>query len=513
MTTNTICLSVENLTVNFTGENSFEAIKGISFQLKPCETTALIGQSGSGKSVCSLTIMGLLASNTEVSGAIRLGETDLLTLSEDQWTKIRGKRVGMIFQEPMSALNPIMTCGEQLVESILTHQAISAKEAKQLATDWFDKVQLPNPDALFYKYPHQISGGQKQRVMIAMAMCNHPDVLIADEPTTALDVMVQKDIVVLMQQLQKEYNTAILFITHDMDLAHLLADEVIVMEKGNIIQHQFQLSNLVIPTVIHNANLSPILEVKDLSIVYNDSSILVSKAKEFKAVDNVSFTIHKGETVGLVGGSGCGKSTISKAILGLVPIASGSISFQGNDLGGFTKSMWKAYRKKVQMVFQDPNASLNPRINIGGMLREILTVHKITTSKDSTKQYMQDLMDKVQLPSTALDKYPHEFSGGQKQRLCIARALAVQPELIICDESVAALDTVIQSQILELLQELQAQEQLTYLFITHDLKVVQQICNEVMVMEKGVIVEKGNANTIISNPHHPYTKMLINTML
>jgi len=351
--------------------------------------------------------------------------------------------------------------------------------------------------------------------MIAMAMCNHPEVLIADEPTTALDVMVQKEVVDLMKELQQEFGTSILFITHDMALARLIADEVLVMQNGRIIGKDFTVNEIVPPSLAPKDNTSPLLALKSLSIWYNDNSLRTSSnaLKSFKAVDNVSFEIHKGDTFGLVGGSGCGKSTISKAILGLVPIGSGSIIFQDKDISTFTKAMWKAYRKQVQMVFQDPNASLNPRISIGKMLQEVLEVHHITTDKKSTQLYLQQLMDKVQLSTSALEKYPHEFSGGQKQRICIARALAVQPEMIICDESVAALDTKIQEQILELLAQLQQQEQLTYLFITHDLKVVQQICNQLVVMEQGQLVEKGNAATIISNPHHPYTKALINAML
>lgn len=504
-------LKVKNLHIQFEGKVPFHALQGISFQLEKGKTLALIGASGSGKSLTSLAIMGLLPENAKQTGYIMLGEEDELilnALSPKEWERVRGKKIGMVFQEPMSALNPIMTVGEQLTESILVHQDISFKKAKSLALDWFRKVKIPLPEKTYDRYPHQLSGGQKQRIVIAMAMCNHPAVLIADEPTTALDVTVQKEVVDLMKQLQQEYGTALLFITHDIALAKMIADDFVILEKGKVVK-TFITPEFEAP-VTQNDDLDVILSVKNVSVQYLENGSGWTRKKElFKAVDEVSFDIIQGDRLGLVGESGCGKSTLSKSILGLQATNSGSILFKHKDLTKATKEEWFAMRKHIQIIFQDPYASLNPRLTIEEHLAEPLRVHEIVKGKAELSKEVKRLLEAVQLSESALKKYPHEFSGGQRQRICIARALAVRPELVICDEAVSALDVKIQAQVLELLYDLQAERGLTYLFITHDLHVVDSFCNKVLVMQKGRIVESGWTKDVLNNPREVYTQNLI----
>lgn len=503
-------LTVKNLHIMFEGPQPFHALQGISFRIGKGQTLALIGASGSGKSLTSLAIMGLLPKNTQQTGYIMLDESDeviLNKLSEKEWQQVRGNKISMVFQEPMSALNPIQTVGSQLRECILAHQNISTTEAKQQAINWLQKVKLPAPADLYGRYPHQLSGGQKQRVMIAMAMCNHPQVLIADEPTTALDVTVQKEIIELMKQLQQELGMAMLFITHDLALARLIADDFLILEKGKVVQqmHTPEFSR----EIVDKPATETILAVDRLKVYYaTEKNWLGKTTAAFKAVDDVSFTLHKGETLGLVGESGCGKSTLSKCILGLQEATEGQILFKGRDITHLPQSEWYKLRKDIQIIFQDPYASLNPRLTVGDAIAEPMKVHRIPVDK-SVKHSVLDLLDQVQLPATAFDKYPHEFSGGQRQRICIARALAVQPQLVICDESVAALDINIQTQILSLLSELQEQHQLTYLFITHDLHVVKAISDRIMVMEKGKIIEQGPAAKVMTHPQMDYTKKLL----
>lgn len=504
-------LKVKNLHIQFEGPNPFHALQGISFKIAKGKTLALIGTSGSGKSLTSLAIMGLLPENARQTGYIILeepaGELILNTLSQKEWGKVRGKKVSMVFQEPMSALNPIMSIGDQLTESILSHQSINRARAKKQAIEWLNKVKLPEPANLYSRYPHQLSGGQKQRVVIAMAMCNHPAVLIADEPTTALDVTVQAEVIQLMKQLQEEFGTALLFITHDLALARMIADDFIVLEKGKVV------ANLITPE-FQAPKADPVdnpclLKVEGLKVHYTERSNWLGKQeKVFKAVDGVSFEIEQGDRMGLVGESGCGKSTLSKCILGLQKATAGNIWFKEKELTGLPDKQWFDLRKSIQIIFQDPYASLNPRLNVRQLLSEPLQVHKVV-DKTGMEQRLKQLLDQVQLPFTALQKYPHEFSGGQRQRICIARALSVAPEFIICDESVSALDVKIQAQVLELLYDLQADLGLTYLFITHDLQVVKSFCNKVMVMEKGLIVEEGYADSVLSHPQQAYTKKLL----
>jgi len=502
---------IQKLNITFDAPQPFRAVQEVSFSIGPGETLALIGRSGSGKSLTSLALMGLLPKNAVVTGSMRLnGSLELTELTPQQWAEVRGRDIGMIFQEPMTALNPVKTCGYQLIESIRVHQKLSTKQATEQAVQWLTRVKLPDPAGFLRRYPHQLSGGQKQRVMIAMAMCNHPSLLIADEPTTALDVTVQKEIVELMRDLQAEFNTALLFITHDLALAATLTQNFLVLEQGKIKPDGFkppsqqQLSNAVTAS-----EPAPLLRVEHLNVLYPQKSNWLGKTTDyFTAVNDVSFELYRGETLGLVGESGCGKSTLSKAILGLQPASSGKILFEQQDITQFSPRQWRSLRKDIQIIFQDPYASLNQRMKIGDMLAEPLLVHGLATSKNVDK-HVHQLLEMVQMPAEAASKYPHQFSGGQRQRICIARALAVEPKLVICDESVAALDLNIQEQILELLSELQQQKQLTYLFITHDLDVVRRISNRILVMEKGRIVESGPAAEIMTRPKEAYTRKLI----
>ena len=504
-------IQVRHLSVNFTGKNTFEAVKDISFSVASGSTTVLLGQSGSGKSVTSLALMGLLPPQAEVSGSIQLvnNQHNLLDFNRKQWQHIRGKEIAMIFQEPMSALNPVKTCGDQLIESIRTHQQMTYSVAKKLALNWFRKVKLPNPEMLLKRYPHQLSGGQKQRVMIAMALCNHPQLLIADEPTTALDVTVQQEIIALIQELQKEFDTAVLFITHDRRLAQKIADKILVMENGSLVEDSIAVKEWISEEKNYKGAPEILLKAESLKVYYSGNAKLFGEKKLVtKAVDELNFELYRGETLGLVGASGCGKSTLSQAILGLRTITSGSLYFKGKRMNDFSARQWRENRKQIQMVFQDPYAALNPRISIGSALAEPLKVHGLASGAALEKRVLQ-LLDQVQLSKDAVHKYPHEFSGGQRQRICIARALAVDPELIICDESVAALDVHTQEQILDLLKNLQKDKNLTYLFITHDLNIVKAISDRIAVMWQGKIVESGNVYEVMHHPRQSYTKELL----
>jgi peptide/nickel transport system ATP-binding protein len=548
-----LILSVDKLSISFGDKELFTAVNNISFSVTAGETLAIVGESGSGKSLTALSVMGLLPKNAQLSGDIILhtnedGTSRLSELSDKEWQRVRGKEIGMVFQEPMSALNPVMTVGKQLQECIELHQNVSKKEAYSVAIDWLNKVQLPEPVKLFERYPHQLSGGQKQRVMIAMAMCNNPKLLIADEPTTALDVTVQKEIMLLMQGLQQQYNMGMIFITHDLALAATTADKVLVMYKGEIVEagdaqkvlskpfHPYTKALIaskpkpgqkgkVLPVVADFLSSNKVeekylpvdevhgdeklLEVNELKVWFVEERNLLGKATSyFKAVNDVSFTLHKGETLGLVGESGCGKSTVSRSLMGLLPIQEGELLFKGRDLSKISAAEWNVVRKDIQLIFQDPFASLNPRMTIGDILAEPLRRHSIVPANE-VKNEVGRLLEMVQLPKDAAKKYPHQFSGGQRQRIGIARALSVRPQLLICDESVSALDVSVQAQILNLLKELQYQLGLSYLFISHDLSVVYYMSDRVMVMQKGEIVEKGNAKDVLQHPSHPYTRKLI----
>ncbi len=544
-------LNINKLSIGF---GDFVAVKNLSFSMAKGELLAVVGESGSGKSLTALALMGLLPKNAEQKGNIDLYIQDELkqlsqVLNNKEWQDIRGKQISMVFQEPMSSLNPVMTIGKQLREAIHAHQDVSKQEAKQIALNWLGKVHLPQPAKLYDRYPHELSGGQKQRVMIAMAMCNHPDLLIADEPTTALDVTVQQEIIKLMRYLQEEHGTAMVFITHDLSLAAAIADNIMVMYKGEMVEygsveqiisnpqqsytkallasrpnagHKGQKLTTVADVLegrqanieYFNAKISDdiLLQVNDLKVWFTEETNLLGQTKRyFKAVDGVSFEIKKGEVLGLVGESGCGKSTLGRSLLGLVPVHSGQIVFDKENITHFFPKEWARVRRKVQMIFQDPYGSLNPRMSIGDAIAEPLKVHGIV-AYSLLKQEVKRLLDLVHLPEDSYKRYPHQFSGGQRQRIGIARALALRPELLICDESISALDVSVQAQILNLLKELQQEFGLTYLFISHDLNVVHYISDRVMVMQAGKIVESGDAEQVLKQPQNEYTKRLIDTM-
>ena len=569
-------LQVEHLHVEFLQDGKVtEAVKEVSFSVCQGRTLGIVGESGSGKSVSCLAIMGLLSKNATVTGQAWLSSMprqSLLTLDEEAFSTIRGSRIGMIFQEPMTSLNPVQKCGEQVMEMLLAHEQVSRDEARHRVIDLFGEVLLPRPEKIFDSYPHEISGGQKQRVMIAMALICHPDLLIADEPTTALDVTVQKTILELLRTLQAKYRIGIIFITHDLGVIAQIADEVAVMYKGSIVeqgtarqvlhhpQHPYTKGLLAcrppldsrphrLPTVqdflnkeVENGKLkvesgkwkveksadatlnsqlltynsqlkTPLLRVRDLEVTYALKKNLLGKAtQELKAVDGLSFDVYRGETLGLVGESGCGKSTLGRAILQLIERSAGTVEYDGVSLDRLSRTERKELRRKMQIVFQDPYSSLNPRITIGEAIREPLRVHYPDTSKSSKAadyEKVLTLMRQVGLKEEWYNRYPHEFSGGQRQRVCIARALVLRPELVICDESVSALDVSVQAQVLNLLNDLKEQYGYTYIFITHDLSVVKFFSDRIMVMEKGRIVEEGNSDQLFANPQHPYTRRLL----
>ncbi len=542
-------LSIEGLTIAFGGQAAFTAVSDLSFSIDKGKTLAIVGESGSGKSLTALALMGLAPKNAIVSIAGgQFQDTDLKQENPD----FRVNK-GMVFQEPMSSLNPVMSVGRQLREAILVRQSISKSAAKQLAIDWFSKVQLPEPVKIYDRFPHQLSGGQKQRVMIAMAMCNHPALLIADEPTTALDATVQQEIVRLMQRLQQEHQTAMIFITHDLSLAASIADDVLVMYKGEMKEygtaqqvlsqprHAYTKALLAcratpdnkgyrLPVVADFVNVETavtpalvpqfqtvtsgdsMLTVKSLGVWFPTHKTLLGKAdRYFKAVNDVSFELKKGEVLGLVGESGCGKSTLSRCMVGLLPASAGQMLFSGVDLVTLSVRDWRAMHRQIQMIFQDPYSSLNPRITIGDMLMEPLLIHGIVPKAELQKEAMR-LLDLVQMSAESFHRYPHQFSGGQRQRIGIARALALRPQLLICDESVSALDVSIQAQILNLLKDLQQEFALTFLFISHDLSVVHYISDRVMVMQAGKIVESGEAGQVLRAPGNEYTKRLVAAM-
>lgn len=559
-------LEIKNLLVQFTAEKeTTTAVNNISFDVQAGEIVAVVGESGSGKSVTSLAIMKLLPKQAKLNGEIIFSSKeearDLLKLDEKTMMGKRGKDIAMIFQEPMTSLNPVFTCGQQVMEAIQLHQHVNKKEAEQKTIALFEKVKLPNPATIVDRYPHQLSGGQKQRVMIAMAMCCNPFLLIADEPTTALDVTVQKTILELIKELQQQNTMGIILITHDLGIVADIADKVVVMYKGEIMeqgntkevlkspQHPYtkalmncrpvlykkgewlpvvgeeirnkeykirndkveQYNETTRPTA--NDQLPTILEVQHLKVFYPGKKTLFGKTAEtFKAVDDVSFTVNKGETVGLVGESGCGKTTLGRAILQLVPITSGSILLNGTSLVHLSKQKMQPLRKDLQIVFQDPYGSLNPRITIGDAIMEPMQVHSILTNKGTRKDKVVELLEKVNLKAEHFHRYPHQFSGGQRQRICIARALALNPSFLIFDESVSALDVSVQAQVLNLLNDLKKEFGFTSIFISHDLSVVRYISDRIMVMHKGKIIEEGAADEVCFNPKNGYTKKLIDAI-
>ena len=550
-------LQVRNLTIKFLSEkDENEVVKNISFNLKENKILGIVGESGSGKSVTSLAVLGLLPKNTIQDGTIFFDEKNLLTISDKEFQQIRGNKIAMIFQEPMSSLNPTLTCGSQVAEVLKQHTGLNKKEIYQEVITLFQKVKLPLPDRIFNSYPHQISGGQKQRVMIAIAIACKPDLLIADEPTTALDVTVQKEIILLLKELQKENKMSILLISHDLSLVSEIADNVIILFKGKIVekgittdifhspQHNYT-KGLInskpnlnqrlkkLPTVedfIKNKistdvytkkerdayhrkiyELKPLLEIVDLKKYFN-TSVGFAKKPFIKAVDAISFKLYEGETLGLVGESGCGKTTLGRAIMQLEKITSGKIFYKGRDITHLSKTALQNLRKEIQIIFQDPFSSLNPRISIGNAILEPMNVHGVLSNDKERKIYVIELLKKVGLEEEHFNKYPHEFSGGQRQRIGIARAIALKPKIIICDESVSALDVSVQAQVLNLLNELKSTFNFSYIFISHDLSVVKYMSDQLVVMNKGKIEEIDDADTIYKTPTSEYTKNLIDSI-
>ena len=597
-------LEIKNLSVDFVSEKArlndapdsyrdgqeiTHAVKNISLSVNRGEVMAIVGESGSGKTVTALSILQLIPSPPAKysSGEILFSEDgrlpeDLLQIDRHSLKQIRGNKIAMIFQEPMTSLNPVFSCGYQVMEAIRTHKKpclpvpgrlrqsfsdgarpnpmatarrqVSKQEAKQQTIEWFEKVKLPEPGKIFYRYPHQLSGGQKQRVMIAMAMCCHPSLLICDEPTTALDVTVQKTILELIKDLQKEQNIGVIFITHDLGVVAEVADKAAVMYKGEIVeqnsvkeifnypQHPYTKALLACRPVNHprgerlpvvsdflNTNYEPraiyekseirnpqseitkpLLQVDGLSVWFPSKKNLLGKPLQFvKAVDDVSFEVFKGETLGLVGESGCGKTTLGRTLLRLIEPGSGKIIYNGIDLTKKDRNELKSLRKNIQIIFQDPYSSLNPRITIGSAIIEPMKVHGLYSNSKQQRNKVVELLEKVDLKAEHFNRYPHEFSGGQRQRIVIARALALNPSFVVCDEPVSALDVSVQAQVLNLLNDLKKEFGFTIIFISHDLSVVRYISDRIMVMSQGKIVESGKADEVYQNPQSAFTQKLI----
>lgn len=574
-------LEIKNLVTEFNSENNnVIAVNDVSFTVNENEIVGVVGESGSGKSVTSLSAMGLIPfsngtiTNGEIFFTKKDGETVVTNrLTNSELTKIRGKEMSMIFQEPMTSLNPVYTCGNQVMEALTLHLKMSKSEAKKRTIELFNLVKLPRPDEMFNQYPHQISGGQKQRVMIAMALSCNPKILFADEPTTALDVTVQKTILQLIKELQAKTKMGVVFITHDLGVIAEIAHKVVVMYKGKVVeqgtveeifenpQHPYTkgllacrpplhtrykklptvpdfmevngdqikskitdipsfLQNLELPassrTKAHKIiyNKSPLLEVKNLSVQYPLKTNFFGKTTAYvNAVNNISFNVHPGETLGLIGESGCGKTTTGKAIVGLTPVQNGEIKFKGKNILEYNQEEKSEFQRNVQFIFQDPYSSLNPRISIGNAIVEPMKVHGIHNSNEERKVKAIELLEKVNLKASDFNKYPHQFSGGQRQRICIARTLAMQPKFIICDESVSALDVSVQAQVLNLLNELKEEFGLTYIFISHDLSVIKYMCDRMVIMnQNGEIDQYGECDEVYANPKTAYGKKLIDAI-
>ncbi len=528
MMQNTI-LSIKSLSVSFKmGQRITRAVKHVDLELKKGETLALVGESGSGKTVTALSILKLLPESAEYpSGTIEFDQKNCLALSDNEIRAIRGNKVGIIFQQPMTSLTPLHRIGKQLKESIFLHQQISAKKADELAIFWLEKVGLKDPANKLVSFPHQLSGGERQRVMIAMALINEPEILIADEPTTALDVTVQAQILDLIKTLQKEIGMGILFITHDLGVVKKIADRVAVMKDGKIVETDLPkkiFSSPCHPYTRHLINSEPkgwpdkvddkndtLIKVDQLKVWFPiQKGILRRTVDHVKAVDDISFTIKKGHTLGIVGESGSGKSTTGFALLKLNN-SKGQIFFGNKSLNDMDSSQIRILRKKMQIIFQDPFGSLNPRMSVARIIGEGLEIHNPGMTRQEEEKEIIAVMEKVGLDPETRGRYPNEFSGGQHQRIAIARALILKPEFIVLDEPTSSLDRSVQFQVLELLKKLQKEYGLTYIFISHDLKVVKSLCHDIVVMKEGVIVEHGDSKKIFSLPEHDYTKELIAT--
>jgi len=573
-------LTIQDLSVDFTTDTSVtHALQNISFTVNKGEIVAVVGESGSGKSVTALSILQLLPSPPAryINGKIAFynddaTEIDLLKLSQEEMKDMRGNLIGMIFQEPMTSLNPVFTCGSQVEEAIVLHKKLNHREAKEKTLALFREVRLPEPERIYKSYPHQLSGGQKQRVMIAMAMSCDPQLLICDEPTTALDVTVQKNILSLIKSLQQQHNMSVIFISHDLGVVSEIADRIIVMYKGQIVeqgmtkeilinpQHSYTKALLACRPALHhkgerlpvvsdfmkeketrnkeqgtskeleniqysiineqrsideqlqttNHKLQTIISVEHLKVWFPSQKTFLGKITAYtKAVNGVSFEIYKGETLGLVGESGCGKTTLGRALLGLIQPTEGKIFFKNKNIAIATTTELRAMRKDMQIIFQDPYSSLNPRKKIGEAIMEPMKVHQLFATNKQRKEKVIELLEKVNLSADHYNRYPHEFSGGQRQRIVMARALALEPSFVVCDESVSALDVSVQAQVLNLLNDLKKEFDFTALFISHDLSVIRYISDRIMVMNKGIIEETGLAEEVYNHPLKEYTKQLI----
>jgi peptide/nickel transport system ATP-binding protein len=523
-------IDARNIAVTFKVEHgTVEAVKDISFQLYRGETIAIVGESGSGKSVTARTIMGLLTKRASVSKSaiVRFNGDDILKFSSRQRRALRGNRISMIFQEPMSSLNPIYTIGSQIVEAIRVHSKLSRKEAEARALDLLRQVQIPEPEARLKQYPHQLSGGQRQRVMIAMALSNDPDVLIADEPTTALDVTVQAQILNLIRDLQKKRGMAVVLITHDLTIVKQFSDYVYVMQHGEMREHNTTEKLFEAPQHPYTKKLlasEPHGTAKPLpvnsGVLLTASGVRVSfmmrygglfkpELKELIAVDSLGLTLNRHETLGLVGESGSGKTTFGQSLLRLNEPVAGEVIFDGERVDGRSRAEMRPLRSRMQIVFQDPFASLNPRMTIGQIIEEGLVVNGLGRTKAERLDRVRDALEAAGMPGNILSRFPHEFSGGQRQRIAIARAVALEPEFILLDEPTSALDLSVQAQIIDLLRKLQDERGLSYLFISHDLKVVRALCHRVIVMQRGQIVEQGPVEDVLTNPKIEYTQRLV----
>lgn len=550
MQSSPVLLHINNLSISTTSADARQLCHDVNIQVPRNNVVGIVGESGSGKTLTALSILGLLHPGLKITRGDILfntenGELRLQNLMPEEMEAVRGRRIGMIFQEPMTSLNPSMTCGRQVMEAILTHEEITEKDATERVIKLFEKVKLPNPHGIFKSFPHQLSGGQRQRVMIAMAVSCNPQLLIADEPTTALDVTVQKSIFALLKELQVEYNMSIIFISHDLGIISELADQVVVMYQGNVVEsgptdkilntpeHTYTKALLACrPSQYHKGKRlisihdtiegqpvtlpqskienEVLLEVKDLSVYFSlhgQSNFL--NRKRTQALFNLSFDVYRGETLGLVGESGSGKTTLSRAILRLIDSSSSQIRYKNHELNNLKGEALRKFRKNIQIIFQDPYSSINPKETIGTIIMEPMIVHGLHGNYKQRKAKVLELLNKVNLNADVYSRYPHQLSGGQRQRVGIARALAVEPELIICDESVSALDVSIQAQVLNLLNDLKRDFGLTYIFISHDLNVVQYMSDRIIVLKSGRIEELGNADAIFNNPQSQYTRELI----
>lgn len=550
-------LQIQNLSIGFGSENQYRTVlHEINWELFSNEILGIVGESGSGKSVGCFAIAGLLpAKKAKITqGKILFEGIDLYTQTEKEWQQLRGKHIGMVFQEPMSALNPSMTCGRQIEEVLAQHTQLAKTEIKNKVLQLLEQVKLPYPERIYQSYPHQISGGQKQRVVIAMAIACEPKILIADEPTTALDVTVQREILDLLVEIKKKMGMSIVFISHDLSLVANFSDRVLIMQHGKIVeqgvtQQVFQHPKEIytkallaskpnpnehlkrLPTIqdfLNNTPLkvaiskeerkerlqvmeqqTPLLEIKNVEKTYWSQVGFFGKKQAYQAVNDVSLKIYEGETLGLVGESGCGKSTLGNLILKLDQPQKGAIFYQGTDITQLSNDGFRQLRKQIQVIFQDPFASLNPKLTVGKAILEPMQVHGILSNTQERKDFVIELLQKVGLQAEHFNRYPHEFSGGQRQRIGIARSIALQPKLVVCDESVSALDISVQAQVLNLLNDLKDDYQFTYLFISHDLQVVKYMSDHVAVMQQGKIVEYNEADALYEQPQHPYTQKLL----